>query len=167
MIVGGDFNSTCHQLEEAGWLDLLNVQPILPNVDTTLKNAKDRVIYFILVSKDIQHIVVDVQPDLTTPWAHVGSSFAILARPREYHVMRVRQPAQIPVDGVRKLTPVEGQDPPVYEDSSTKSLKEIWEGLSEEDKHKLALDAKDKARGLLNKQKIKQEWPFSVEPIKH
>ncbi len=37
MIIVGDFNNTAKQLEEAGWLDLLNVQPIIPEVGTTFK----------------------------------------------------------------------------------------------------------------------------------
>ncbi len=57
-----------------------------------------------LVSPDIQHIVVELTPDLTTPWAHVGFSFAILARPREYKVIKVRQPAEIPKSPIPLLS---------------------------------------------------------------
>ncbi len=156
MIIIGDFNNTVQQIEEAGWLDMLQVQPIVPNIETTFKNAKDRKIDYILISRDIQHIVVDLVPDVGTPWVHVGFSFALLTRPREYHIHRVRQPAAIPIKWMERTNKDEGAGEPA--DSCEFTLQTLigkWEKLDANARDEKVRSARDKASLWLQKQKQK------------
>ncbi len=127
LIIVGDFNNKAQEMVDAGWLGMLDVVPILPNVDTTFKNASDRVIDFILVSPDIQHTIVQLQPDLSTPWVHVGFSFAVLARPGEYVVNTIRHPAPIPLEWL-SVGSVGDDGSPTWE---PRTLKGTWNDLDD------------------------------------
>ena len=87
------------ELEQSGWLDGLKVRIKVPhNSRTTLSNRANRIIDFMLVSIDIFHIVTDLKACFEVPWLHLGLTFKISTRVREFHVTMQKKPVALPMD---------------------------------------------------------------------
>ncbi len=71
------------ELMEDRLVSSMGLVALIPSgASTTLRGKEGRIIDFLLISRDIAHIIVNLTVDVTTSCVHHGISFDIITRPR-------------------------------------------------------------------------------------
>ena len=78
----GDLNITPEELQDSGWLSILDARYKLTPHPTSTKSSPNRHIDMCLYSIAIQHVILSLGIDLTVPWGpHYGMLLKIAATP--------------------------------------------------------------------------------------
>ena len=144
-IILGDFNIDYTEFVRSEWLDLMDVDPLHPKVNSTTTMSDCRVIDFALISRDIRSMFIGVYPMYSSPW---GPHFSFVF---EFHF----HPLSVMGDTVciPKALPM-------------KQFTQIWKTIPEEQQQVLYNNASNRAKKLLQKQYKKTGFEILGKPTK-
>ena len=132
IILYGDFNIHADVLRQSGWLEYLGVDLFQPKTHTTITTADASLIDYVLVSKSLSPLILNISRTWEVPWGpHAGLILEVVSRPRIVQALVQCKPKELPYAAFQKA----------------------WLLLPEARQAKACLEAEDRAKAKLAQQR--------------